>query len=52
MELRHEDGASFALVFQVHDGEVLSNVHKSKIVFSLVCDKQPMVVESLGSCVS
>lgn len=41
MELSHDSDDPSTLVFQVHDGEVLSDIHKSQIVFALVCDEQP-----------
>lgn len=52
MELNHNDGISFTLVFKVHDDEVVSDGHKSQIVFALVYNKKPTVMKFARTLVS
>lgn len=52
MELSHNEGISFRLVFKVYDDEVLSGGHKSQIVLAFIYNKKPMVMKLARALVS
>lgn len=52
VELNHNEGISFTLVFKVHDDVVLSDGHKSQIVLALVYNKKPTVMKLARALVS
>lgn len=52
VELSHNEGISFRLVFKVYDDEVFSGGHKSQIVLAFIYNKKPMVMKLARALVS